>query len=105
MPTTTVKCAAVFAAIGDTLRLSILSEIGIEGASFKAIVDPISQEFDVSESVVRHHVSVLTSTGVITCLSLGRDKVYQIDFEVVGAAVTTFEALVGLRARGPAQKV
>ena len=61
-----VPLAAMFKALGDPVRLRLLSLIASHPGG-QACVCEISSTFDVSQPTISHHLKLLRSAGLLTC--------------------------------------
>src|SRR5277367_4852783 len=61
-----VELAAMFKALGDPVRLRLLSLIASHPGG-QACVCEISSSFDVSQPTISHHLKVLRSAGLLGC--------------------------------------
>jgi ArsR family transcriptional regulator len=62
----TVELAAMFKALGDPVRLRLLSLIASHPGG-EACVCEISATFDVSQPTISHHLKLLRSAGLLDC--------------------------------------
>ena len=61
-----VELAAMFKALGDPVRLRLLSLIASHPVG-QACVCEISTTFDVSQPTISHHLKMLRSAGLLDC--------------------------------------
>ena len=61
-----VELAATFKALGDPVRLRLLSLIASHPGG-QACVCEISSTFDVSQPTISHHLKLLRSAGLLDC--------------------------------------
>jgi ArsR family transcriptional regulator len=61
-----VELAAMFKALGDPVRLRLLSLIASHPGG-QACVCEISSSFDVSQPTISHHLKMLRSAGLLDC--------------------------------------
>lgn len=61
-----VTLAAMFKALGDPIRLRLLSLIASHPGG-EACVCEISASFDVSQPTISHHLKLMRSSGLIDC--------------------------------------
>ncbi len=61
-----VKLSAMFKALGDPVRLRLLSLIASHPGG-EACVCEISATFDVSQPTISHHLKLLRSAGLLDC--------------------------------------
>lgn len=61
-----VALAAMFKALGDPVRLRLLSLIASHPGG-QACVCEISSSFDVSQPTISHHLKMLRSAGLLDC--------------------------------------
>jgi ArsR family transcriptional regulator, arsenate/arsenite/antimonite-responsive transcriptional repressor len=61
-----VQLAAMFKALGDPVRLRLLSLIASHPGG-QACVCEISPTFDVSQPTISHHLKLLRSAGLLDC--------------------------------------
>ena len=63
-------CAAIFAALGEELRLRILERLAAEGAlSIARIAEPLP----ISRQAVTKHLRVLAGAGLVRVVRVGRE--------------------------------
>lgn len=67
--------APVFAALGDPVRLAMVSRLCAEGPLPTV---QLQQEAKVSRQAVTKHLRLLEQTGVVTSERVGRDRLWQI---------------------------
>lgn len=67
--------APVFAALGDTTRLELLSRLG-DGQSHS--ITELTEGFDLTRQAVTKHLRVLDKAGVVKCKRVGRETRYYI---------------------------
>jgi ArsR family transcriptional regulator len=60
------ELAAIFKALGDPVRLRLLSLIASHPGG-QACVCEISETFDVSQPTISHHLKLLRSAGLLDC--------------------------------------
>jgi ArsR family transcriptional regulator len=61
-----IEMAAMFKALGDPIRLRLLSLIANHPGG-EACVCEISDTFDVSQPTISHHLKLLRSAGLLDC--------------------------------------
>lgn len=89
-PDRAIELAHMFKAIGDPVRLRLLSLIaGHEGG--EACVCDISGSFDVSQPTISHHLKVLREAGLLTSERRGTWVYYRI----VPAALQQLSIVLG----------
>ncbi|ETA06165.1 MULTISPECIES: helix-turn-helix transcriptional regulator [Gordonia] len=62
----TVELARMFKAMGDPVRLRLLSLVASH-AGGEACVCDISESFDLSQPTISHHLKVLRQAGLLDC--------------------------------------
>jgi ArsR family transcriptional regulator, arsenate/arsenite/antimonite-responsive transcriptional repressor len=77
-----VDLAPLFKALGDPVRLRLLSLIACHEGG-EACVCELTDTFDVSAPTISHHLKVLRETGLITSERRGTWIYYQISPEVI----------------------
>jgi len=86
--------AQVFKALGDPVRLRLVSLIGAREGGEICVCD-LTSAFDLTQPTISHHLKVLTEAGL-----LGREKrgvwVY---YRVRAEALASLAALIGSQAR------
>ncbi len=75
--------APVFAALGDTTRLELLSRLG-DGHSHS--ITELTEGFDLTRQAVTKHLRVLDKAGVVKCTRVGRESRFSIRPGSVSAA-------------------
>ncbi|MBM6401841.1 ArsR/SmtB family transcription factor [Phycicoccus sonneratiae] len=74
--------AAVFAALGDATRLTLLATLGTTGAS---TATRLAAPLPVTRQAVSRHLRVLEDAGLVRTSKQGRDVLYAVDVEAVAA--------------------
>jgi ArsR family transcriptional regulator, arsenate/arsenite/antimonite-responsive transcriptional repressor len=72
-----VRLAGAFKALGDPVRLRLLSLIASH-AGGEACVCDLTGEFDVSQPTISHHLKVLRETGLLTSERRGTWVYYRV---------------------------
>ncbi len=75
--------AAVFFALGDVTRLSLVQKLG-EGTARSAT--SLAEESTVSRQAVTKHLRVLEDAGLVTTVKQGREVLYVLDAGAVDDA-------------------
>ena len=82
--------AQVFKALGDPIRLRLLSLIGAHQGGEVCVCD-LTTDFDLTQPTISHHLKVLREAGIITCARRGTWVYYRLvpaALERVGALLT-----------------
>lgn len=61
------ELAKVFKALGDPVRLRLLSMIASRGAGGETCVCELTPAFDLSQPTISHHLKLLRQAGLIDC--------------------------------------
>ncbi|MFM9551148.1 MULTISPECIES: ArsR/SmtB family transcription factor [Streptomyces] len=61
------ELARVFKALGDPVRLRLLSLIASRGESGEVCVCELTPAFDLSQPTISHHLKLLRQAGLIDC--------------------------------------
>ncbi|PAZ13983.1 transcriptional regulator [Streptomyces sp. SA15] len=61
------ELAKVFKALGDPVRLRLLSMIASRGEGGEVCVCELSPAFDLSQPTISHHLKLLRQAGLIDC--------------------------------------
>lgn len=85
-----VRLAASFRALGDPIRLRLLSMIA---ASDEVCVCDLTPAFDVSGPTISHHLKVLREAGLVTSERRGTWVYYRTSPDPAGALVTALDTL------------
>ncbi len=98
------ELAAMFKALGDPVRLRLLSLIASHPGG-EACVCEISATFDVSQPTISHHLKLLRSAGLLDCERRGTWVYYWViparaAAAFVGPASTTDRAAPGVGSAG-----
>ncbi|OBH54112.1 transcriptional regulator [Mycobacterium colombiense] len=88
------ELAAMFKALGDPVRLRLLSLIASHPGG-QACVCEISQTFDVSQPTISHHLKALRSAGLLDCERRGTWVYYW----VVPAALQQLSSVLSVDAQ------
>ncbi|PQP18369.1 ArsR/SmtB family transcription factor [Rhodococcus opacus] len=88
--------ARMFKALGDPVRLRLLSQIASH-AGGEACVCDISESFDLSQPTISHHLKVLRAAGLLDCERRGTWVYYW----VIPSALQQLSAVL-LTESGPA---
>ncbi|MEU6553685.1 metalloregulator ArsR/SmtB family transcription factor [Streptomyces sp. NPDC046915] len=59
--------AKVFKALGDPVRLRLMSMIASRGAAGEVCVCELTPAFDLSQPTISHHLKLLRQAGLIDC--------------------------------------
>ncbi|MGH3158066.1 MAG: ArsR/SmtB family transcription factor [Streptosporangiaceae bacterium] len=86
--------AQVFRALGDPVRLRLVSLIGAHRGGEACVCD-LSAAFDLAQPTISHHLKVLREAGIIDCERRGTWVYYR----VVPAALEQMAALLAAPAR------
>jgi ArsR family transcriptional regulator len=62
-----VELARVFKALGDPIRLRLMSMIASRGEGGEICVCDLTPAFDLSQPTVSHHLKLLRQAGLIDC--------------------------------------
>ncbi|MDH6554057.1 ArsR family transcriptional regulator [Streptomyces sp. SAI-208] len=62
-----VDLAKVFKALGDPVRLRLMSMIASRGESGEVCVCELTPAFDLSQPTISHHLKLLRQAGLIDC--------------------------------------
>jgi DNA-binding transcriptional ArsR family regulator len=79
--------APVFAALGDPVRLELLSRIGTEGRSISALTEGLT----LTRQGVTRHLDVLAGAGLIARVRIGRETICTANPEVLQPAAEYLE--------------
>lgn len=86
-----VELASMFKALGDPVRLRLLSLIASHPGG-QACVCEISETFDVSQPTISHHLKLLRSAGLLDCERRGTWVYYW----VIPAALQQLSSVLNL---------
>ena len=73
----TVKLASMFKALGDPVRLRLLSLVASHLGGEACVCD-ISDSFDLSQPTISHHLKVLRQAGLLDCERRGTWVYYRV---------------------------
>ena len=90
--------ARMFKALGDPVRLRLLSRVASSVGSEASVCD-LSAGFDVSQPTISHHLKVLRETGLLQCERRGTWVYYW----VVPSALARLSAVLASPDLGTAQ--
>ena len=92
--------AAMFKALGDPVRLRLLSLIASHPGG-EACVCEISATFDVSQPTISHHLKLLRSAGLLACERRGTWVYYRVIPSALRQLASVLEVDDGLTATTP----
>ncbi|AZG48054.1 ArsR/SmtB family transcription factor [Gordonia insulae] len=78
--------SAVLKALGDPVRLRLLSEVAAHPGGEACVCD-ISGSFDLSQPTISHHLKVLREAGLVTSERRATWVYYRVDTEALTAAI------------------
>lgn len=84
------QSAAVFAALGDATRLSLLQRLGEEG---DLSIQRLTQTTSVTRQAVTKHLHVLEDAGLVRCRERGRERQYGLAPNALDSAREYLEAI------------
>jgi ArsR family transcriptional regulator, arsenate/arsenite/antimonite-responsive transcriptional repressor len=84
------QLAGVFKALGDPVRLRLLSLIASH-AGGEACVCDLTGEFDVSQPTISHHLKVLREAGLLTSQRRGTWVYYRVEPQALAALAQLLE--------------
>ena len=70
------RCAAVFAALGDTTRLGLLRRLSADGP---LSITRLSEGTDVTRQAITRHLDALHRAGLVRDARRGRERVFALD--------------------------
>ncbi len=82
--------AAVFAALGDERRLSLVNRLCTDGP---VSIAHLASGSDVSRQAIAKHLDVLARAGVVRGIRQGRERIYQVDARQVSQARQYLETI------------
>ncbi len=82
--------ARVFKALGDPVRLRLLSMVAAQSGGEACVCD-LTSAFDLSQPTISHHLKVLRETGLLECERRGTWVFYR----VVPATLAQLASLLG----------
>jgi ArsR family transcriptional regulator, arsenate/arsenite/antimonite-responsive transcriptional repressor len=88
------RLAAVFKALSDPVRLRLLSVIATHRDG-TASVGELTDQFDVSQPTISHHLKVLREAGLVTAERRGVWAYYRIVPEMMRTLATVFAPAAG----------
>ncbi|MFR9802267.1 ArsR/SmtB family transcription factor [Pseudonocardia sp. RS010] len=86
------ELAAAFKALGDPVRLRLLSLIAAHEGGEACVCD-ISGAFELTGPTISHHLKVLRTAGLVTCERRGTWVYYRARPEVIGQLATVLVPL------------
>ena len=81
--TTQIDCALLFAALGDTTRLRLVSRLCNDGPM---CITSLAADSNVTRQAVTKHLKVLEEAGLLHSTRKGRESIWQLDRERVEEA-------------------
>jgi DNA-binding transcriptional ArsR family regulator len=84
------RTAPVFAALGDDVRLSLVSRLATRGPLSTM---RLSEGATMTRQAVTKHLEVLEDAGIVRSSRLGRERVWEVDREPLLAAQQGLEAI------------
>jgi DNA-binding transcriptional ArsR family regulator len=82
--------AHVFAALGDPIRLQLVSALSAGGA---LSIAQLTQGTDISRQGVTKHLNVLAEAGVVSDIRLGRERLWQLEPAGINDAGRALDAI------------
>ena len=82
--------AAVFFALGDETRLSVVKKLG-SGAALSATA--LSQDAEVTRQAIAKHLSVLEGAGLVSSEKQGREVLYALESRRLAQAQAFLEGI------------
>jgi DNA-binding transcriptional ArsR family regulator len=76
--TTLENAAPVFAALGDGIRLQLVSRLCKGGPSSIA---ELASGFDVTRQAITKHLHVLSEAGLVRDRKIGRERIFELEAE------------------------
>jgi len=93
--TAAVDLARGFKALGDPVRLRLLSLIAARAGGEVCVCD-LTEAFDVTGPTISHHLKVLREAGFVSCRTAAQQRIYRIEvgpFTVLDAWLEPYRSL------------
>jgi DNA-binding transcriptional ArsR family regulator len=84
------RAAPVFAALGDDVRLALVSRLSARGPMSTM---RLSEGAGVTRQAVSKHLDVLAGAGIVHSTRLGRERVWEVDSAPLHAAQEQLDAI------------
>lgn len=84
------RSAPIFAALGDTTRLRVVSRLSSEGP---LSITELTEGSDVTRQAVTKHLSVLAAAGLVHDFRQGREHVWELETQQLEEARRALDAI------------
>jgi DNA-binding transcriptional ArsR family regulator len=84
------KCAPIFAALGDEMRLRLIAALCVGGAMS---ITQLTSGTDITRQAVTKHLSVLAAAGLVRDVKVGRERLWEFDPELLDEARRSLEII------------
>jgi DNA-binding transcriptional ArsR family regulator len=83
-------CAPIFAALGDQMRLRLVTALCLGGAMS---ITQLTAGTDITRQAITKHLGVLAAAGLVRDVKVGRERLWEFDPAQLDEARRTLEAI------------
>jgi DNA-binding transcriptional ArsR family regulator len=84
------KCAPIFAALGDEMRLRLIAVLCVSGAMS---ITQLTQGTHITRQAVTKHLQVLSVAGLVRDIKIGRERMWEFEPTQLDAARRSLEVI------------
>jgi DNA-binding transcriptional ArsR family regulator len=84
------KCAPIFAALGDEMRLRLIAVLCVSGAMS---ITQLTQGTHITRQAVTKHLHVLAVAGLVRDVKIGRERLWEFEPTQLDAARRSLEVI------------
>jgi DNA-binding transcriptional ArsR family regulator len=84
------KCAPIFAALGDEMRLRLIAVLCVSGAMS---ITQLTQGTHITRQAVTKHLQVLAVAGLVRDVKIGRERLWEFEPTQLDAARRSLEVI------------
>ena len=84
------KCAPIFAALGDEMRLRLIAALCVGGAMS---ITQLTSGTDVTRQAITKHLDVLAAAGLVRDVKVGRERLWEFEPAQLDEARRTLELI------------
>src|ERR1700693_3669045 len=70
------RCAPIFAALGDEMRLRLITALCVGGAMS---ITPLTSGTDLTREAITKHLDVLAAAGLVRDVKVGRERLWEFE--------------------------
>jgi DNA-binding transcriptional ArsR family regulator len=84
------KCAPIFAALGDEMRLRLIAVLCVGGAMS---ITQLTSGTDITRQAVTKHLGVLAAAGLVRDVKVGRERLWEFEPALLDEARRSLEII------------